>query len=115
PRSFNYHTLKKLYGPVVHIGPAPSRKDEEPPPLAAPVSMEIPNPNFDQEVRSVSDFIKDSNFPKSTLGKLLEVNGYVGVVVEIQGQSMKVRSRNGTSRKYNGEALRKLLEKPSSF
>jgi hypothetical protein len=107
-RSFNYHTLKKLYGPVIHIEPAPSRRDEEPPPSAPPVSFEIPNPNFDQELQPITQMINEVDFPKSTLGKLVEINGYVGVVVEIQEQSMKVRSRNGTSRKYNGEVLRKL-------
>jgi hypothetical protein len=113
-RSFNYHTLKKLYGPVVHIGPTPRYQEEEPPPASAPVSYEIPDPNFDQEVRSVNEFMAVPDFPKTTLGKLIEVNGYVGVVVEIQGQSMKLRSRNGTSRKYNGAVLRKLQAKPSA-
>lgn len=107
-RSFNYHTLKKLYGPVVHIEPTPSRKEEEPPPAPAPISFEIPEPNFDQELQSINEMVNAPDFPKSTLGKLVEINGYVGVVVEIQDQSMKVRSRNGTSRKYNGEVLRKL-------
>jgi hypothetical protein len=32
----------------------------------------------------------------------------VGVVVSLENQSMKVRSREGTSRKYNVEILRKL-------
>jgi hypothetical protein len=44
---------------------------------------------------------------------MVEINGYVGVVVELTGLSMKVRSPNGTSRKYNADILRKLHGKPS--
>jgi hypothetical protein len=110
-RSFNYHTLKKLYGPVVFIEPEASRKEVEPVAAPPPAPLEIPEPNFDQEVTSIIEFFGQKDFPQATLGKLVEISGYVGVVVEIQGQSMKVRSRNGTSRKYNGDVLRKLHEK----
>lgn len=112
-QSFNYHTVKKLYGPVVHIEPVMPRKEEEPPATPPPAPLEIPNPDFDQELKSISEFTGQADFPQCTLGKLVEINGYVGVVVEIQDQSMKVRSRNGTSRKYNGEILRKLHGKPA--
>src|SRR6476646_6281293 len=47
-RSFNYHTLKKLYGPR-RLDPEPIFREEEPPPAAAPETREIPEPNFDQE------------------------------------------------------------------
>jgi hypothetical protein len=106
-RSFNYHTLKKLYGPrQLDLEPPP--RHEEAPPQVAPETREIPEPDFHQPQASIRDFIGEKDFPMCTLGKMVEINGYVGVVVEISGLSMKVRSPNGTSRKYNADVLRKL-------
>jgi hypothetical protein len=114
PRSFNYHTLKKLYGPRhIDFDPSP-QKIEEAPAETAPVSQEIPDPDFHQEQITISQFISEPDFPVCTLGRMVEINGYVGVVVELTGLSMKVRSPNGTSRKYNADVLRKLHGKPSA-
>ena len=41
-------------------------------------------------------------------GELVDVGGYVGVVVSVENDSIKVRSRQGTSRKYNAAILPKL-------
>ncbi|HUR46743.1 MAG TPA: hypothetical protein VMZ27_12770 [Candidatus Saccharimonadales bacterium] len=114
-RSFNYHTLKKLYGPR-RLDPDPIFKEEEPEAAtaaSAPETREIPEPNFDQEPVAISGLILDPGFPMCSLGKMVEINGYVGVVVEITGLSLKVRSPNGTSRKYNADVLRKLHGKGS--
>ncbi len=112
-RSFNYHTLRKLYGPRVLIEPHPVQKAEEPSgaPSAAPLHLEIPEPDFDQPMTSILDFLHQPDFPKSVLGKMVEISGYVGVVVAVENDSLKVRSVNGTSRKYNAQILRKLHEK----
>jgi hypothetical protein len=113
-RSFNYHTLKKLYGPRHLDFDPPPPKFEEPPSEIAPVTQEIPDPDFHQEQIPISQLISEADFPACTLGRMVEINGYVGVVVELTGLSMKVRSPNGTSRKYNGDVLRKLHGKPSA-
>jgi len=84
------------------------RKEAEPAEESVPETREIPEPDFHQAQVSISEFISKQDFPLCTLGRMVEINGYVGVVVEVSGLSMKVRSPNGTSRKYNAEVLRKL-------
>src|SRR4051812_5779490 len=112
-RSFNYPPLKKLSAPRHIVFAPPPQKIEEPPVEIAPVSQEIPDPDFHQEQITISQFIAEPDFPVCALGRMVEINGYVGVVVELTGLSLKVRSPNGTSRKYNADVLRKLHGKSS--
>ena len=113
-RSFNFHTLRKLYGPpppepepMLRFAPE-QPEPKKPAAVAAPVTHEIPNPNFDREPRPIREFVSRNDFPECILGEMVEINGYSGVVVEIIEKSLKVRSREGTSRKYNSDILRKL-------
>lgn len=113
-RSFNYNTLIRLYGPRVEIAPpppfiAPVKEPEKP--VAPPEPEEIQELNFDREPKVVNDFTAQTDFPKCVLGELLDIGGYIGIVVSVFGESLKVRSQEGTSRKYNAQILRKIYGK----
>ena len=71
-------------------------------------SPEIENPDFSQDLKPISELIAQENFPAGALGRFVEVNGYSGVVVQILNHSLKIRSREGTSRRYNADTLRRL-------
>ena len=120
-RRFNFHTLRKLYGPPPEeLPPIPAEPSEQPPqtelremrprPDEAPPEepQEVAEPNFDQETKLISQFAGRSDFPECALGQLVEIRGYEGVVVQIIDHSLIVRSREGTSRRYNADILRKL-------
>ena len=112
--------MRKLYGPRPELGPELKWSESDPapkvskaraesvPPPEATEPPEIENPDFNQGLKPISELIGQENFPAGTLGRLVEINGYVGVVVQILNQSLKIRSREGTSRRYNAETLRKL-------
>ena len=114
-RRFNHYRLRELYGPP------PPEPPPEPPalepsgpaetgeaPLAKP--PEIQEPNFDRAVRPIREFF-GPDYPQCVVGELVDIGGYVGVVVSIENESLKVRSRQGTSRKYNAAVLPNLYGK----
>jgi hypothetical protein len=110
-RRFNFHTLRKLYGPPPEEPapiPPPQAADKPPETVTATEPQEIEDPNFDQEIRSISQFVSRADFPQCTLGQFVDIRGYGGVVVRIADHSLLVRSRDGTSRRYNADVLRKL-------
>ncbi|MFN7137970.1 MAG: hypothetical protein ACK4UN_01380 [Limisphaerales bacterium] len=113
-KSFNIHTLRKLYGPREEIPPQPSissstneRKveaiEEE-----APKRNLIEQPDYTQPVHLINEFTGQRDYPKNTFGKHLDIGGYRGVVVEIVKGSLKVRSEEEVIRSYNSEVLKKL-------
>ena len=79
----------------------------------APRRETIPPLNFNREPKPVSLFATHPDFPKCVFGEFLDIGGYTGVVVEIVKRSLKVRSKDGATRSYNEEALRKLYGNPS--
>ena len=109
-RRFNFHTLRKLYGPPPEEPPSPAfiAEPEPKPEAAASPSEVIEEPNFDQKMKLISQFVTRADFPQCALGQLVDIRGYAGVVVQIADHSLVVRSRDGTSRRYNAEVLRKL-------
>jgi hypothetical protein len=113
-RSYNYHTLRKLYGRS--LPPEPEVLPVEPPPPPKPeVKRElITNPDFDAPIQPVEEMVNRPDFPKCAFGQHLDLRGYTGVVVEIVNRSLKVRSREGATRSYNADGLRKLYGKPQS-
>jgi hypothetical protein len=52
-----------------------------------------------------------ADFPACTLGIYVDLHGFTGVVVELAGRSLKVRSRQGSTRSYNADGLRKTYAK----
>lgn len=108
-RGFNVHVLRKLYGPRAEEPPPPPPPlAEEPAQAPAAVSQQIENPDFEQEVKLISHFVSQPDFPECASGKHVEIRGYEGVVVQIIDHSLIVRARDGTSRRYNADVLRKL-------
>ena len=114
-RRFNHYRLRELYGPP----PEPPPPELPPPEPAAPAEASeapLPKPpeiqelNFDRAVRPIREFF-GPDYPQCVLGELVDIGGYVGVVVSIENESLKVRSRQGTSRKYNAAVLPNLYGK----
>jgi len=111
--SYNYNALRRLYGPkpeTAEVIPAP----EPAPALAKPqVKRDIVlNPNFEAPLSPIEDFVGNSDFPQCVFGQYIDLHGYSGVVIEIVGRSLKVRSCEGSTRSYNADGLRKLYSNP---
>lgn len=108
-KSFNYHTLKKLYGPrVEYVAPPTAVATPAEPAKVEPKRNIIAEPNFAAPVKQLTEFLSRPDFPQCTFGEHLEINGYTGVVVEIVNGSLKVRSQEEVTRSYNGAVLKKL-------
>ncbi len=114
-RSFKSYGLQRIYGAPVEVAPpldcSPSSPEQAPagqaePAKAVPAREVIEEPNFEQSVRPIVRLLNRPDFPRSALGQQVDIGGYIGVVVEIADQSLKVRSREGTSRNYNLLRLR---------
>ena len=105
-RRFNHHRLRELYGPRPEPEPIP---EPAPEPVAAPPAQptEIQDLNFDREVRPIREYFGLPHYPQCLVGELVDIGGYVGVVVSVEHDSVKVRTRQGTSRKYNAAILAK--------
>ena len=117
-RSFKSYGLQRIYGappevPEVapELGCSPSSPGHAPAVQAQPAKAVlarevIEEPNFEQSVRPIVGLLNRPDFPRSALGQQVDIGGYIGVVVEIADQSLKVRLREGTSRNYNLLRLR---------
>ena|SRR5579872_535508 len=114
--SYNFHVLRKLYGP--HTPPEPVEATVIADLPAAPEKPLVKrniiiDPNFDLPLKPVEEFVNRPDFPKCVFGEMLDLRGYTGVVVEIVNRSLKVRSREGSTRSYNADGLKKLYGSPS--
>jgi hypothetical protein len=114
--SYNYHTLRKLYGPRTAPEPPPA----EPAPPSAPVAPPQPKrevilePDFHAPLVPVESLVDRADFPRCAFGVFVDIHGFSGVVVELVGHSLKIRSREGATHSYNADGLRKIYGKPSS-
>jgi preprotein translocase subunit YajC len=107
-RRFNHYRLRELYGPRPEPEPISPPAPEPVAEAAPPPRTELQELNFDREVRPIREYFDRSGYPQCLLGELVDVGGYVGVVVSVEDDSIKVRSQQGTSRKYNATVLPKL-------
>ena len=113
-RSFNYHTLRKIHAPRVELPPTPEPpREPEPPPLPRE-EHEIAEPNFDSPPKPITEFLTRPDFPKVAYGEHVDVGGFAGVVVHVKAPSLKIRSREGISRKYNADILKKVHGVPGA-
>ncbi|MFO1460878.1 MAG: hypothetical protein U1G08_15910 [Verrucomicrobiota bacterium] len=120
-QQFNAHRLKVLFAPpdrttpvrsIQIPGPEVPASEPEPPAAAAePVRNVVETPDYTAPVRAIRTYASRVDFPGCALGKHVEIPGYAGVVVEIVGGSLKVRSQEGQTRSFNAVALRKLYGK----
>jgi hypothetical protein len=60
----------------------------------------------DLPTKLISELVTD--LPGCTLGVFIDLHGFAGVVVELVGRSLKIRSHEGSTRSYNGDGLRKI-------
>ncbi len=119
-QSFNTNRLLILYGPrpemlAIHRPTEEPRKVIQAPVVTAPappgeVRRDILEClDFSTPVKPIAEWITQLNFPKCAYGAHVEIGGYTGIVVEIvKQQSVRVRSKEGTSRTFNADTLRKI-------
>ncbi len=112
--SYNFHALRRLYGPRLD-GPATPLQQEPPECQAPPPQTKrevILEPNFQAPLVRIESLVRQPDFPRCALGVFVDLHGFAGVVVELVGHSMKIRSREGSTCSYNAEALRKIYRVP---
>jgi hypothetical protein len=66
------------------------------------------DPNPDLPVNPISELVSDPDFPNSAVGKKVDIRGYIGVVVGVVKNSIKVRSAEGNTVSYNFNTLCRL-------
>jgi hypothetical protein len=136
-QSYNGNVLKKLYGPVQRHVPAPmpdrprsseasveagtsspdssnrgradyDEDDEEEDadqPLPGALVAEA---NFEAPIRPITELVLEEDYPKNLLGMHIDIGGYTGVVIQLQNQSFRVRSRSGSAQSFNANVLRRV-------
>ncbi len=63
-------------------------------------------PDFSRPLKPLAELVADPDFPHSALGEFTDIGGYIGVVVQVVKQSIKVRSPEGITRSFNANRLR---------
>ena len=128
-RSFNIPGLRRRYTPPPPLppplqslesdgdpfpkAPVPARPQKATAPDApAPQRLVASSPNFDQPVKAIRVFAGRRDFPECTLGELVDIRGFSGVVVEIVKDSLQIKAEDGSLRTYEAELLRKLFGRP---
>jgi hypothetical protein len=107
--SYNFHALRRLYGPRIASEPALASPPAAPEPQAkGPMILE---PDFNAPLVLIEALAPKADFPTCALGIFVDLHGFTGVVVELVGRSLKVRSREGATRSYNADGLRKIYAK----
>src|SRR5262249_17439463 len=110
--SYNFHALRRLYGPRIEPGPeAGGGPTSSPMPQPQPKSQGILQPNFHGHLVPIEALSQRADFPACAFGVFVDLHGYAGVVVQLVGGSLKVRSREGSTRSYNADGLRKIYGK----
>jgi len=108
--SYNFHALRRLHGPRL----APEEMPAELAPLSSPLAPPetkrhvVLEPNFDSPLVPIESLVDRPDFPGCALGVFINLHGFTGVVVELIGYSMKIRSPEGPTRSYNADGLRKI-------
>jgi hypothetical protein len=105
--SYNFHALRRLYGPPTPE-PAPASPPVPEPQARGPV---IPEPDFNAPLVPIEALAQKADFPACALGIFVDLHGFTGVVVQLVGRSLKVRSREGSTCSYNADGLRRVYAK----
>ncbi|MFM8471848.1 MAG: hypothetical protein ACKODH_18115 [Limisphaerales bacterium] len=79
---------------------------------ATPTPKVITVPDFSGEPVPIGQFTERTDFPHCTLGAHVSIHGFAGVVVEIINQSLKVRSPDGITQRFNAYRLKTLFAPP---
>ena len=91
--------------------PSTSEPENEATP-AVPTPKVIAEPDYSGEPIPIGQFTERPDYPQCTLGAYVSIHGFTGVVVEIINQSLKVRSREGSSQRFNAYRLKTLFAPP---
>ena len=78
----------------------------------APTGKEITEPDFSGTPQPIEVFSNRPNFPHCALGAYVDISGFAGVVVEIVKDSIKVRSPEGLTQRFNANRLKTLHAPP---
>jgi hypothetical protein len=103
--SYNFHVLRRLYGPAIAAETAPADPAAPETQAQAPA---ISEPDFNAPLVPIEILAAKTDFPACALGILVDLHGFTGVVVALVGSSLKIRSHEGATRSYNADGLRKL-------
>jgi hypothetical protein len=108
--SYNFHTLRRLYGPREEPVESPAEQAPPSPPVPQPQAKQkvILEPNFGSPLVPIESLVPRPDFPGCALGAHVDVHGFTGIVVELVGPSLKIRSREGATHSYNSDGLRKI-------
>ena len=108
--SYNFHTLRRLYGPREEPVESPAEQAPPSPPVPQPQTKRqvIMEPNFSSLLVPIESLVGRPDFPGCALGAYIDAHGFTGVVVELVGPSLKIRSREGATQSYNADGLRKI-------
>jgi hypothetical protein len=72
----------------------------------------ITTPDFSGEPVPIGQFTERADYPQCTLGAHVSIHGFAGVVVELVNQSLKVRSQDGITQRFNAYRLKTLFAPP---
>ncbi|MGO8674901.1 MAG: hypothetical protein ACLQVX_03395 [Limisphaerales bacterium] len=112
--SYNFNALRRIYGPRTApenepIAQAPASSTAPQPQKEAERKRNfIAEPNFNSPLVPIERLVHRPDFPGCALGLFVDLHGFAGVVVELVGHSLKVRSQQGSTHSYNADGLRKL-------
>ncbi len=110
--SYNFNTLRRLYAArIVEEEPVSPAAPVVPPAPPQPKRNIVQEPNFEAKLVPIEALVHRADFPGCAFGVLVDFHGLTGVVVELVGRSLKVRSREGSTSSYNAEGLRKIYAK----
>lgn len=77
-----------------------------------PARKVITEPDFSGPPQPIGQWTERPDFPQCALGAHVSIHGFAGVVVEIVNQSLKVRSSDGISQRFNAYRLKTLFAPP---
>jgi hypothetical protein len=108
--SYNFNTLRRLYGPRTVPAELPAESAPPSPPVLRPQPKRdiVLKPDFNSPLVPIESLAGRAGFPRCALGVFVDLHGFSGVVVELVGHSLKVRSREGATHSYNADGLRKI-------
>lgn len=91
--------------------PTTTEQDTEATP-PAPTPKVITEPDFSGTPQPIGQWTERADFPQCALGAYVSIHGFAGVVVEIVNQSLKVRSQDGITQRFNAYRLKTLFAPP---
>jgi len=88
---------------------------DEQPKATPPARGAIVNPDFSGTPQPIEDLAGRPDFPQCTRGLYIEIRGFAGVVVDIVNESLKIRSPEGISQRFNANRLKTLYAPPERY